>query len=100
MPPFYEKVYRVVAKIPKGKVLTYADVAARAGNPGAFRAVGTAMRKNDNTKKVPCHRVVGSDGRMHGYAYGKGIVTKIAKLKKEGVILKGEKVDLEKCRLK
>lgn len=90
---FYQKVYKVVGKIPKGKVLTYEDVARLAGSPGAYRAVGTAMRINPNLIVCPCHRVVGSDGKMHGYANG-GEEVKIKLLKKEGVKFKGAKVDL------
>lgn len=82
---FFEKVYAVVSQIPRGKVATYKQVARLAGNPRASRAVGTAMRKNPDMKTIPCHRVVGSDGAMHGYSAGDGVVTKINLLKKEGV---------------
>src|SRR3990167_9432499 len=82
---FYSKVYEVVKKIPKGKVLTYKQVARLAGSPKAYRAVGSAMKKNPDMKTIPCHRVVGSDGKMHGYSTGQGIKTKIKLLKKEGV---------------
>lgn len=88
---FYSKVYDVVKKIPKGKVLTYKQVASLAGSPKAFRAVGSAMRKNPDMKNIPCHRVVGSDGKMHGYSAGQGIPTKIKLLKKEGVKFIGNK---------
>jgi methylated-DNA-[protein]-cysteine S-methyltransferase len=63
---FKEKVYRVVKKIPKGSALTYKQVAKKAGRPFAFRAVGNIMSRNvDN--KVPCHRVIRSDGKIGGY---------------------------------
>ena len=91
---FYSKVYEVVKKIPKGEILTYKQVAKLAGSPYAFRAVGTAMRLNPDMKTIPCHRVVGSDGKMHGYSAGKGIITKINLLKKEGVKFTGNKCDL------
>lgn len=66
---FSEKVYAVVAKIPRGKTMTYKQVAARAGNPGAARAVGALMAHNyDET--IPCHRVVYSDGRIGNYNRG------------------------------
>ena len=91
---FFSKVYEVVKKIPKGKVLTYKQVARLAGSPKAFRAVGSAMRKNPDMKTIPCHRVVGSDGKMHGYSAGQGIKTKINLLKKEGV-----KFTVNKCVL-
>jgi len=96
---FRKEVYNMVAKIPAGKVMTYGDVAKSAGSPRASRAVGSAMKKNPDMKTVPCHRVVGSDGKMHGYAFGDGEMTKIQKLKKEGVVFVGEKVDLEMSRL-
>ncbi len=67
---FTQKVYDVVKKIPKGKVLTYQEVAQLAGSPRAARAVGTAMKNNPDRSIVPCHRVVGSGGTMNGYAFG------------------------------
>lgn len=79
---FAKKVYDVVSKIPKGKVLTYKQVAIKAGRPKAYRAVGNILNKNTDTKKVPCHRVIGSDGSMRGYAWG--IKRKAEILKKEG----------------
>jgi O-6-methylguanine DNA methyltransferase len=78
---FKEKVYRVVAEIPKGKVLTYKEVAVLAGSPGASRAVGNILSKNFNPE-IPCHRVIRSDGGMGGY--NRGIKNKMAILKKEG----------------
>ncbi len=83
-PSFIEAVYGVVSRIPKGKTLSYGEVARRAGFPGAARAVGTAMRKNQDTSRVPCHRVVRSDGFVGEYGYG-GSKKKIARLKAEGV---------------
>ena len=82
-PSFTKKVYAVVAKIPKGSVLTYKEVARRAGNTGAARAVGNIMHNNPDTAKVPCHRVVRSDGAPGGYA--RGTKKKIAILRSEGV---------------
>lgn len=80
---FKEKVYRVVAKIPKGKVLTYKEVAKRAGSPNAFRAVGNILNQN-YSPKVPCHRVIRSDGDTGGYRGGKALKRQI--LEKEGAI--------------
>lgn len=91
---FYEKVYEVVKKIPKGKVLTYKQVARLAGSSKAYRAVGSAMRKNPDMKNIPCHRVVGSDGGMHGYSAGQGVSTKIKLLKKEGVKFTKNKIKI------
>jgi len=92
---FKDKVYKVAAKIPKGKVATYGQLARLAGSPRAARAVGMCMKENPDKKIVPCHRVVASDGSLTGYNFGKGIPTKKAMLKKEGVVFKGEKVDLK-----
>lgn len=77
-------MYAVVRKIPRGKTMTYAQVAARAGNKGAARAVGTLMAKNYDPK-IPCHRVIRSDGKIGNYNRG-GIAKKRALLKKEGAI--------------
>ena len=77
---FSDLVYTVVRKIPKGSVLTYKEVAKRAGSPLAFRAVGTILSKNFDPA-IPCHRVIRSDGAMGGY--NRGISEKIRKLKSE-----------------
>ena len=71
----------VVAGIPKGRTLSYKQVAILAGSPRAYRAVGNIMNKNENPK-VPCHRVIKSDGTVGGYAHG--TAKKKAILKKEG----------------
>lgn len=79
---FTQKVYAVVAKIPRGSVMTYGEVARRAGRSGAARAVGNIMHHNPDTKRVPCHRVVRADGTPGGYA--RGTAKKIAILRYEG----------------
>jgi O-6-methylguanine DNA methyltransferase len=79
---FAEKVRRVVAAIPRGKTLTYKEVAVRAGVSAAARAVGSLMRKNHDPK-VPCHRVIRSDGEVGEYNRG-GSAAKRALLEKEG----------------
>lgn len=66
---FRDRVYSVVKKIPRGKTMTYKDVARRAGNPRAARAVGTLMARNFDPK-IPCHRVVRSDGGVGDYNRG------------------------------
>jgi methylated-DNA-[protein]-cysteine S-methyltransferase len=81
---FKEKVLHIVSKIPKGKVLTYKQVATQAGNSNASRAVGSFMKQNYN-KKIPCHRVIRSDGKIGEYNRG-GRNAKIALLKKEGAL--------------
>jgi O-6-methylguanine DNA methyltransferase len=91
---FKEKVYDVTKKIPAGKVATYGQIARMVGSPKAARAIGLCMKTNPNAPVVPCHRVVSSDGSLTGYSGGKGISTKKQMLEKEGVIFKGNKVDL------
>ena len=83
MTQFAGKVLAAVKKIPRGKTATYKDIAKRAGNPRAFRAVGNILNKNYDPK-VPCHRVVRSDGKTGGY--NRGTKRKIAILKKEGAL--------------
>lgn len=80
---FTTKVKNVVKTIPKGKVMTYKEVAAKAGNPMAFRAVANIMAANYDPK-VPCHRVIRSDGGLGGYNRG-GIDAKRAILQAEGI---------------
>lgn len=74
--PFYREVLERCAQIPAGQTLTYGQLAARAGRPRAARAVGSAMARNRWPLIVPCHRVVGSDGRLTGYSGAGGIETK------------------------
>lgn len=82
---FAQEVYAVVAKIPRGQTRTYGEVAKAAGRPGAARAVGTIMSRNPDTKRVPCHRVIRSDGKIGEYAFG-GPKRKLALLKQEGAL--------------
>jgi methylated-DNA-[protein]-cysteine S-methyltransferase len=63
-------VYDLLLKIPEGKVSTYGDLARALGSPSASRAIGRILGENPNPIKVPCHRVVMSNGRVGGYAYG------------------------------
>jgi len=86
---FQSKVYKLLSQIPKGKVTTYKLVADKL-NSKAYRAVGSACNKNPYTPKIPCHRVVNSDGRVGGFAKGTG--KKIEMLKKEGIIIVNGKV--------
>lgn len=78
---FQEKIFSIVKTIPEGQVLTYKEVAKRAGKPGAFRAVGNILGKNIDPK-VPCHRVIRSDGKIGGYRDGPAF--KIKRLREEG----------------
>jgi len=99
----FQKIYAIVSRIPKGKVLTYKRVAELSGiNPpaGGPRAVGFAMYSNKDFEHVPCHRVVGSTGKLTGYARG-GVQRKKEILEKEGVhFLDEETVDLAKSLYK
>ncbi len=81
---FKEKVLKIVSRIPEGKVLTYKQVAEKAGSPNAARAVGSFMKANYD-RNIPCHRVIRSDGAIGHYNRG-GRNAKIALLKKEGAI--------------
>jgi len=90
---FKDVVYTITSKIPKGNVATYGQIAKLAGNPKAARAVGMCMRTNPFAPRVPCHRVVGSDGRLVGYSGKNGVAGKRALLTKEGVVFKGNTVD-------
>ncbi len=80
----------LVSRIPKEKVSTYKLIAEALGKPKAFRAVGNALRKNPDLIKVPCHRVVRSNGEIGGYALG--AKEKIELLRGEGIEIKGGKI--------
>lgn len=80
--PFEQRVLRVTARVPAGRVATYAEIAKRAGNPRAPRAVGNALNHNPVAIVVPCHRVVRSDGSLGGY--GGGVRIKEWLLRHEG----------------
>lgn len=73
---FKEKVFAVVGKIPEGKTLTYKEVAKKAGRPMAYRAVGNILNTNFDPK-IPCHRVVRSDGKTGGYNRGASLKAEI-----------------------
>ena len=90
---FQEKIYSKLKRVPKGKVTSYGELAKAVGSK-AYRAVGQAMHKNPYAPKVPCHRVVCSDGSIGGFAAG--VKKKIEMLAKEGIIVKnGMIVDFE-----
>ncbi len=77
--------------IPAGKVTTYAELARAAGHPKAARAAGNAVNKNPHAPKVPCHRVVKSNGEVGGYA--EGTDKKVKYLAKEGVLVKNGRIE-------
>ena len=68
--PFQQRVWSEIARIPYGEVVTYAELARRAGAPGCARAAGAATGRNPLSIVVPCHRVVGTNGALTGYAGG------------------------------
>jgi len=93
---FNEKVYALLKKVSKGKVTTYKTLAEALGTK-AYRAVGQAMRHNPYAPKVPCHRVVASDGSIGGFSGSKNpkskeVKRKIKMLRKEGVEIKDNKI--------
>lgn len=92
---FQEKIFKTIKKIPKGKVITYLEVAKEINCPTAYRAVGNILNRNYDPK-IPCHRIVRSDGRVGGFR--QGTKAKIKKLQKEGIKIYKGKIDLEKYK--
>ena len=86
---FNEQCYQLLKKIPKGKVVTYGDI-AHALNTKAYQAVGNAMGANPNPIIVPCHRVIKGNGEVGNYA--QGINKKIELLRNEGITIENNKV--------
>jgi methylated-DNA-[protein]-cysteine S-methyltransferase len=68
--PFQHAVWRAIATVPVGATISYAQLAQRAGHPGSARAVGAATGRNPLAIVVPCHRIIGTDGSLTGYASG------------------------------
>jgi methylated-DNA-[protein]-cysteine S-methyltransferase len=81
--PFQREIYRVVRAIPFGAVMSYGEVARTAGRPGAARGVGSAMARNPLPVIIPCHRVIGSTGKMTGYSAPGGVARKEMLLRME-----------------
>lgn len=89
-----KKIYKKLLEVPKGKITTYGELAKAVGMKNGQRAVGKIMNKNPYPVIVPCHRVVKSDGKVGGYAYGEEIKSNM--LQKEGIKIKNGKIsDLE-----
>ena len=84
---FQLKVWSYLKKIPRGSVKTYSQVAKAIRKPRAVRAVANAIGKNPYAPKIPCHRVIRSDGSLGGYSGKGGLKTKRLLLKKEGITL-------------
>lgn len=90
MSNFQERIYKLVKKIPRGKVTTYKLIALKLGNKNLARAVGNALNKNQNLAVISCHRVIKSNGECGGYKLG--LARKIKSLKNEGIIMKKGKI--------
>ena len=93
---FNDKVYNLCRKIPKGRISTYKEI-ARALNSKAYRAVGQALRNNPYQPIVPCHRVVSSSGKLHGFkgkTRGRALKEKQRMLEREGLKVEQGKVNL------
>ncbi|MDO4615826.1 MAG: MGMT family protein [Lachnospiraceae bacterium] len=91
---FYDAVYAAVKQIPAGKVATYGQIAALAGNQKAARAVGNALHKNPDEKGIPCYRVVNAKGELSGAFVFGGIYVQRDRLREDGVEVINMRVDL------
>lgn len=80
---FQKKVWRELSKIPKGETRTYKEIAIAIGHPKSARAVANACGKNPQPIKIPCHRVIRSDGKLGGYSAQGGTAAKLRILKEE-----------------
>jgi methylated-DNA-[protein]-cysteine S-methyltransferase len=91
VPPFHRRVYEMARGISPGQTVSYGDLAARLGQPGAARAVGQALGRNPFALVVPCHRVLAADGRMGGFSANGGVTTKLRLLsiERDGTRLNG-----------
>ncbi len=98
MSEFQSRVLKLVAMIPRGKVTTYKELAMALSRPRACRAVGNALARNPNPVKIPCHRVVRSDGKIGGYKLGARRKMKL--LLEEGIKIEKSRVDLTKRMFK
>jgi methylated-DNA-[protein]-cysteine S-methyltransferase len=85
--PFQREVLQFTFAIPYGETRTYSEIAQHIGRPRAARAVGRAQATNPMPLVIPCHRVIGLDGKLHGYGAGEGLPTKEWLLKMEGAVM-------------
>jgi methylated-DNA-[protein]-cysteine S-methyltransferase len=85
--PFQREALQTIYRIPYSETRTYHDIAIQLGRPNASRAVGRANATNPMPLVIPCHRVIGTDGKLHGYGGGAGLPTKEWLLKMEGAVI-------------
>lgn len=85
--PFQREALQAVFRIPYGETRTYLEIACEINRPTAYRAVGRANATNPMPLVVPCHRLIGTDGKLHGYGGGEGLKTKEWLLKMEGAVM-------------
>lgn len=93
---FQRQVLESLREVPRGKVVTYGQIAAHLGCPSAARAVGNALHRNQDGDFYPCYKVVNSKGELSGrYAFG-GLTEQQSRLEAEGIVVRDNRVDLEK----
>jgi methylated-DNA-[protein]-cysteine S-methyltransferase len=85
--PFQREALQAIFRIPYGETRTYGEIAEQIGRERAYRAVGRANATNPMPLVIPCHRVIGTDGKLHGYGGGEGLKTKEWLLKMEGAVM-------------
>ena len=85
---FQQKVWKILSKIPSGKVKTYKEIAIELNKPNSARAIANACAKNPYAPSIPCHRVIRSDGKLGGYSGTGGVKMNEKLLKKEGFLVK------------
>jgi methylated-DNA-[protein]-cysteine S-methyltransferase len=85
--PFQKEALQKVFGIPYGETRTYTEIATEINRPNAYRAVGRANATNPMPLVIPCHRLIGADGKLHGYGGGEGLKTKEWLLKMEGAVI-------------
>jgi len=79
---FQKRVWAETSRIPYGRTVSYSELAGKSGSPGAARAIGAAMGANPIPVIIPCHRVIGADGSLHGFAMGLDVKKKLLALEK------------------
>ena len=96
---FSEDVYALCKQIPIGKVATYKSIAEKLGTK-AYQAIGQVLKRNSFAPEVPCHRVVSSDGSLGGFRGELNCREKVKLLKEEGIIIKDNRIDLQRFGFK